>query len=108
MAGSLVIKQEVADALFGGDEGFTCHDVVSIHGNFERADVLHVYDEKGEEIARGLCNFSSDETAIIASRPDETVQNILGYSASQRLINSENLVVLSEHHLSWDEPVQDD
>jgi glutamate 5-kinase len=106
MAGSLVIKQDVADSLYGGDDGFTCHDVVSIHGNFERADVLHVYDEKGEEIARGLCNFSSDETAIISSRPEETVENILGYAASHRLINSENLVVLAEHHLSWDEPVQ--
>ena len=81
-------------------------DRVSIHGNFERADVLHVYDEKGEEVARGLCNFSSDETAIISSRPDETVKTILGYTASQRLINSENLVVLGDHHLSWDEPVQ--
>ncbi|NQZ87593.1 MAG: glutamate 5-kinase [Colwellia sp.] len=108
MAGSLVIKQDIADSLFGGDEGFSCHDVVSIHGSFERADVLHVYDEKGEEIARGLCNFSSDETTIISSRPDETVKNILGYTASHRLINSENLVVLAEHHLPWDEPVTDD
>jgi glutamate 5-kinase len=81
---------------------------VSIHGNFERADVLHIYDEKGDEIARGLCNFSSDETAILSSRPDEEVKDILGYAASHRLINSENLVVLAEHHLSWDEPVKDD
>ncbi|MFT5760872.1 MAG: glutamate 5-kinase, partial [Alteromonadaceae bacterium] len=42
-----------------------------------------------------------------SSRPGDSVQNILGYAASQRLINSENLVVLSDHHLSWDEPVQD-
>lgn len=108
MAGSLVIKQEVADALSGGDDGFSCHDVVSIHGTFERADVLHVYDEKGEEIARGLCNFSSDETAIISSRPDETVNNILGYTASHRLINTDNLVVLDKHHLSWQEPGKSD
>jgi glutamate 5-kinase len=108
MAGSLVIKQDVADSLYGGDDGFSCHDVVSIHGNFERADVLHIYDEKGDEIARGLCNFSSDETAILSSRPDEEVKDILGYAASHRLINSENLVVLAEHHLSWDEPVKDD
>jgi glutamate 5-kinase len=108
MAGSLVIQQDVADSLYDSEDGVSCHDVVSIHGDFERADVLHIYDEKGEEIARGLCNFSSDETAIISSRPDDTVQNILGYTASQRLINSENLVVLSEHHLSWEEPVQSD
>ena len=91
MAGSLVIKQAVADALKAEDDGFSCHDVVSIHGTFERADVLHVYDEKGEEIARGLCNFSSDETSIISSRQDETVKEILGYASSHRLINNDNL-----------------
>ena len=105
MAGSLVIKQSVADSLYDGDDGISCHDVISMHGAFERADVLHIYDENGVEVARGLCNFSSDETAIISSRPDESVKNILGYVASQSLVNSNNLVVLGEQHLSWDEPV---
>ncbi|MFT7490960.1 MAG: glutamate 5-kinase [Pseudohongiellaceae bacterium] len=105
MAGSLVIRQDIADAIDESDDGFSCNDVVSIHGTFERADVLHIYDENGLEVARGLCNFSSDEATIISSRPDETVKAILGYVASRRLINDDNLVVLSGHHLSWDEPV---
>lgn len=105
MAGSLVVRQDVADVIGESDDGFSCNDVVSIHGSFERADVLHIYDENGLEVARGLCNFSSDEATIISSRPDETVKDILGYVASRRLINDDNLVILAEHHLSWDEPV---
>jgi glutamate 5-kinase len=108
MAGSLVIRQDIADVISESDDGFSCNDVVSIHGTFERADVLHIYDENGLEIARGLCNFSSDEASIVSSRPDETVKDILGYVASRRLINDDNLVVLGGHHLSWDEPIVED
>jgi len=104
MAGGLELRQSAADALRGGTEGVSCHDVVSTYGDFHRADVLHIYDEKGVEVARGMCNFSSDETALIAARPDEPVEDLLGYKASARLINSNNLVVLEEHHLTWAEP----
>lgn len=104
MAGSLVLRQDVADALGESNDGVSSHDVVSIHGTFQRADVLHIYDENGVERARGLCNFSSDETAIIASRPDEAVKDLLGYITSPRLINYENLVMLADHHLPWEQP----
>ena len=103
-----MIRKVVADVIGDTDDGLSCNDVVSIHGSFERADVLHIYDENGLEVARGLCNFSSDEATIISSRPDETVKDILGYVASRRLINDDNLVILAEHHLSWDEPVAED
>ena len=104
MAGSLVLRQQVADALADSREGISSHDVVSIHGTFERADVLHIYDEEGVERARGLCNFSSSETSILASRPNEEVKELLGYTASPRLINGNNLVMLADRHLPWDQP----
>jgi glutamate 5-kinase len=79
-----------------------------MHGNFVRADVLHIYDEKVEKIARELCELTSDETAILSSRLDNEVKDILGDAASHHLINNENLVVTAEHHLSWDDPVKID
>jgi glutamate 5-kinase len=81
-----------------------CYDVVSTHGSFQKADVLHVYDEKGTEIARGLCNFSSDELALIANRPNEPVEDILGYRSSPTLISRDNLAVLATRHLAWEQP----
>ncbi len=104
MAGGLELRQSAADGLRAGTEGVSCHDVVSTYGDFHRADVLHIYDEKGVELARGMCNFSSDETALIAARPDVPVEDLLGYKASARLINTNNLVMLEDHHLNWAEP----
>jgi glutamate 5-kinase len=107
MAGGLIIQQTAADALEDSKNGISCYDVVSTHGSFQKADVLHVYDEKGVEIARGLCNFSSDELALIARRPDESVESILGFRSSPRLINRENLAVLAKRNLPWEQPDED-
>lgn len=104
MAGGLVVKQAAADLLVKGADGIYREDVVSTHGTFQRADVLHIYDEQGVELARGMCNFSSDETALIASRTDVSVKDLLGYKASSRVINGNNLVILEEHHLNWEQP----
>ncbi|MFT6010927.1 MAG: glutamate 5-kinase, partial [Candidatus Azotimanducaceae bacterium] len=104
MAGGLVVKQSAADKLATGGEGIYREDVVSTHGTFQRADVLHIYDEKGVELARGMCNFSSDETALIAGRPDVSVKDLLGYKASSRVIDGNNLVILEDHHLNWEQP----
>jgi len=104
MAGGLVLKQAAADGLAAGGDGIFREDVVSTHGTFQRADVLHIYDEEGVELARGMSNFSSDETALIAGRPDISVKDLLGYKASPRVINGNNLVILEDHHLNWEQP----
>lgn len=104
MAGGLIIKQATADQLEQSKKGISCYDVVSTHGSFQKADVLHVYDEKGEEIARGLCNFSSYELALIANRPNDRVEDILGYRSSAKLISRDNLAMLATRHLAWEQP----
>jgi glutamate 5-kinase len=104
MAGSLVLKQAAADALENNDKGILCQDVLSLHSAFQKADVLHIYDEHGVERARGLSNLSSDEAALIAQNPDRTIKELLGYQASGRLVNPNNLAILEDHHLPWVQP----
>jgi glutamate 5-kinase len=106
MGGSLVLRQDAADALADGDGGICCRDVVSIHRAFQKADVLHVYDEQGVERVRGLSNFSSDEATHIARNPHLAIKDLLGYHAETTLVNRKNLVILEPHHLPWEEPEQ--
>lgn len=104
MAGSLVLSQAAADSLEKNDSGVSCTDLISIHQAFQKADVLHIYDERGVERARGLSNFSSDEAALIASNPGRQIRDLLGYQAEKTLVNRQNLVILESHHLPWDQP----
>ena len=107
MAGSLVLSKEAADALEEHDAGIECADVVSMHAPFQKADVLHIYDEEGRELARGMCNFSSEEAMLIARNPDTPIEQLLGYKADRTLVNRKNLVVLEDHHLPWEQPRED-
>jgi glutamate 5-kinase len=107
MAGSLVLSQAAADALEERNEGIHCADVISMHQPFQKADVLHIYDERGEERARGMCNFSSEEAMLIARNPETPVEELLGFKAERTLVNRKNLVILEDHHLPWEQPSDD-
>jgi glutamate 5-kinase len=104
MAGSLILKQAAADSLDNNEDGVMCRDILSLHSTFQKADVLHIYDEQGVERARGLSNLSSDEAALIAQHPDRPIKELLGYQASGRLVNHNNIVILEDHHLPWEQP----
>jgi glutamate 5-kinase len=68
--------------------------VVAVEGNFERGDVVACLDEQGQEIARGLVNYSSAETARILRQPSNQIASILGYVDEAELIHRDNLILL--------------
>jgi len=107
VSGTLVVPNAVAAAVVAGDCGISRKDVISIQGDFTKGDVLHVYDEDGEEIARGLTNFSSEETMLMARHLDMNVEDVIGYKTKSDVIGAENILVLGGNHLQLDAPTQD-
>ena len=103
MAGSLVISDTLATAL-SGDRPIRREDVISMTGDFSRGDVLHIYDSKGIERARGLSDFTSEELRVLTSNPDTQAEKLLGYRTKGEVIRSANLVMLENRHLLWDAP----
>lgn len=107
MQGSLVVSNEAAKKIRGGEIGVRSADLISVTGEFTKGDVLHVYDEEGQECARGLTNFSNQETLAIARHADEQVEELLGFKITGDVINLNNLVVLEDHHLTWEAPAEE-
>lgn len=108
MAGSIVIKPSVASTLQNGKCNIGRQDVLSIQGPYVKGDVIHVYDETGNELARGLTNFSSDETMALARNLEMSALQLLGYKTGGMLITDKNMIVLDDRHLPWDSPADDD
>ena len=103
MAGSLVITEDAAGRL-GQDDPIHRRDVVSVDGDFTRGDVLHIYDEHGTELARGLSDFTLEETRIMIKNQDLPADHLLGYQTHAEIIRPENMVVLENRHLAWGAP----
>jgi len=104
MAGSLVIPGAAADALCRRERGLLREDIQSIQGSFVRGDVLHIYDEDGNERARGLANFTAEETLILARNKDIPAKQLLGFQTNATIVSRDNIVVLDGRHIQWDTP----
>ena len=68
--------------------------VAEVHGEFSRGDVIAVRTLGGAELARGLANYSSAETRLIARRPSAQIEAALGYVNEPELIHRTTLVLL--------------
>ncbi|MBL8328175.1 MAG: glutamate 5-kinase [Rubrivivax sp.] len=67
--------------------------VVEVSGDFVRGDVIAVRTAAGEEIARGLANYSAAEARLIARKSSTQIEALLGYANEPELIHRDNLVL---------------
>jgi glutamate 5-kinase len=68
--------------------------VTALSGEFERGAAVACLDTNGKEIARGLINYSAEETRKILRKPSNQIEIILGYVDELELIHRDNLVLL--------------
>lgn len=68
--------------------------VCGVRGNFSRGDMVSCRDTQGREIARGLVNYSGDETRRIMGSASKNIESILGYQLDEELIHRDNLVLV--------------
>jgi glutamate 5-kinase len=103
MAGSIVISKAAAKDILSGQRGVRADDIVAVQGEYSKGDVLHVYNEDGQECARGLTNYSSNETVLLARQAGERVEEVLGYHSKADVIAERNLVIVdADRHLPWE------
>jgi len=68
--------------------------VTRVEGDFARGELVLCLDPEGGEMARGLVNYSADESRRIAGRPSSEIESRLGYVGEAELIHRDNLVLV--------------
>jgi glutamate 5-kinase len=68
--------------------------VLEVSGDFVRGELVGIADAEGRELARGLINYSAEETRRIMRKPSGEIEATLGYVDEPELIHRDNLVVL--------------
>ena len=94
VAGRLDIDTGAARALRFGGKSLLPIGVKSVAGEFERGAIVACISPEGVEIARGLVNYSAQESRRIAGRASSEIESILGYVDEPELIHRDNLVLL--------------
>ncbi len=67
--------------------------IVKVQGVFARGEVIVCLSPAGQEVARGLTNYSSTEARLIQRRPSSEIEAVLGYMLEPELIHRDNLVL---------------
>ena len=68
--------------------------VSQVQGEFARGELISCFDQAGNEIARGLTNYSADEVAKLKGQPSNRIAGLIGYHGDDELIHRDNLVLL--------------
>ena len=68
--------------------------VTRVEGKFSRGELVTCIDPEGQDIARGLVNYSAAEAILIAGQSSDRIEQLLGYVDEPELIHRDNLVLL--------------
>ena len=91
--GQVILDEGAARALTIAGKSLLPIGVTGVNGEFQRGDVVACVDKTGREVARGLVNYSSAQSRLIARRPTADIENILGFIEEPELIHRDNLVL---------------
>ncbi|WP_308363788.1 MULTISPECIES: glutamate 5-kinase [unclassified Microbulbifer] len=92
--GRLTLDAGAETALRTGGRSLLAVGVTGVEGRFRRGELVSCYNSSGEEIARGLVNYDSQEAGKILGQPSEKFTELLGYRDDKELIHRDNLILL--------------
>lgn len=65
-------------------------------GTFGIGDVISLNDDQGTEFARGIVNYTSEETNLTKGVQSNRIESILGYVRRKEVVLRKNLVFVEE------------
>jgi glutamate 5-kinase len=93
--GQLLLDAGAARAVKQQGRSLLAIGIRSVDGSFQKGDIVSLCEESGEECARGLTNYGSDELRRIAGQSSDKIMAILGHCPYDEVVHRDNLVILS-------------
>jgi glutamate 5-kinase len=93
--GKLWLDRGAVEALIQDGKSLLSIGVGAIEGDFERGELVSCLDRQGHEIARGLVNYSAEDSRKIMHHPTSSIEELLGFIDEEELIHRDNLVILT-------------
>ncbi len=94
LKGRIYLDAGAAQALLVGGKSLLPVGVCQVEGDFLRGDIVSCLNMAGQEVARGLVNYSAHEIRKIMRQPSQQIEALLGYVTEPEFIHRDNLVLL--------------
>lgn len=94
MRGTLVIDEGAVKVLCSAGKSLLAVGISRVEGRFQRGDLVSLQRASGEEVARGLVNYSVEDLQKIIGKPSEQIESLLGYIDEEEVVHRDNLVLV--------------
>jgi glutamate 5-kinase len=92
--GRLYLDEGAVIAISRGGKSLLPAGIKMLEGEFDSQDAVQLCDLQGNEIARGLVNYNSQELAKIRGCHSRDIEDILGYAGLETVVHRDNLVLI--------------
>ena len=93
--GKLIVNDGAKKAILEKCTSLLPIGIVEVINEFNQGEVISICDENGEEFARGMANYNSQECAKIAGAHSDNILEILGYKNYDTVISRDNITNLA-------------
>jgi glutamate 5-kinase len=91
--GAVVVDEGAVAAVVEKNKSLLPAGIVGVTGTFEKGDLIGVVNAAGQEVARGLSNYSSGMVERIRGKRTAEVREMLGEAAYDEVVHRDNLVI---------------
>jgi glutamate 5-kinase len=92
--GKLVVDPGAAQALKKKQGSLLAAGISEVESEFERGDIVNIYDQEGVHIGCGITNYSSVDIKAIKGVHSAEITKLLGYDYGSEVVHRNNLAVL--------------
>lgn len=93
-AGDIVIDDGAVIAVQQRGSSLLAKGITMVKGDFERGEVVRIFDKQNNLLARGICRYSSVDMAKIAGKHSQEIHLVLGYEHGHVAIHRDDMVVI--------------
>jgi glutamate 5-kinase len=93
--GKIYLDAGAVKALQQAGKSLLAAGITDVTGAFQIHEAVQLCDGAGQEIARGIVNYSSSELQKIRGAQSEEIARILGYVGEETIVHRDNLVLSS-------------
>ena len=92
-SGELILDAGAVEVLKKQGKSLLPVGVIELRGEFYRGEMVSCLDEDGNEVARGLVNYSAKEAKLIIGKTSQEIKTQLGYQREPELLHRDNMIL---------------
>jgi len=90
--GSITVDSGAEKALINGASLLPA-GILSISGNFDKGDIINVFNVKKKVICTGITAYPANEAKIIAGAKSDEIEKLLGYHSKDVVIHRDDMII---------------